>query len=173
MWKESHVWQEWVCIIMPTMFSHRKCESYPYWLRDGSRRAVVGPLISYTPHSRKYKWLKLVYYPTLLRQQIHSSVQFSHSVVSYSLQPHGLQYAKLPCPSPTPRACTNSCPWSQWCHPTSHPLSSPSPPAFNLSQPQVFSSESVLPIRWPKYWSFSFSVSPSNENSGLISFIID
>ena len=55
----------------------------------------------------------------------------------------------------------------------SHPLSSPSPPAFNLSQPRVFSSESVFPIRWPKYWSFSFSVSPSNEHSGLISFIID
>jgi len=52
----------------------------------------------------------------------------------------------------------------------SHPLSSPSPPAFNLSQHQVFSNESVLPIRWPKYWSFSFSISPSNEYSGLISF---
>ena len=46
------------------------------------------------------------------------SVQFSHSVVSDSLRPHGLQYARLPCPSPTPRACSNSCPSSQWCHPT-------------------------------------------------------
>ena len=52
----------------------------------------------------------------------------------------------------------------------SHPLSSPSLPAFNLSQHQGFSSESVLHIRWPKYWSFSFSISPSNEYSGLISF---
>ena len=52
----------------------------------------------------------------------------------------------------------------------SHPLSSPSPPAFNLSQHQGFSNESVLWIRWPKYWSFSFSISPSNEYSGLISF---
>ena len=51
-----------------------------------------------------------------------------------------------------------------------HPLSSPSLPAFNLSQHQGFSSESVLHIRWPKYWSFSFSISPSNEYSGLISF---
>ena len=58
---------------------------------------------------------------------------------------------------------------------TSHPLSSPSPPAFNLSQHQAFSNESVLCIRWPKYWSFSFSfsISPSNEYSGLISFRID
>ena len=55
----------------------------------------------------------------------------------------------------------------------SHSLSFPSPPAFNLSQHQVFPNESVLHIRWPKYWSFSFSISPSNEYSGLISFRID
>ena len=55
----------------------------------------------------------------------------------------------------------------------SHPLSSPSPPAFNLSQYQGFSSESALCIRWPKYWSFSFNISPSNEHSGLISFRMD
>ena len=54
-----------------------------------------------------------------------------------------------------------------------HPLSSPSPPAFNLSQHQVFSNESVLCMRWAKYWSFSFSISPSNEYSGLISFRMD
>ena len=51
----------------------------------------------------------------------------------------------------------------------SHPLSTCSPPAFNLSQHQGLSNESVLPIRWPKYWSFSFSISPSSENPGLIS----
>ena len=45
-------------------------------------------------------------------------VQFSHSVVSDSLRPHGLQPARLPCPSPTPGACSNSCPWSRWCHST-------------------------------------------------------
>ena len=55
----------------------------------------------------------------------------------------------------------------------SHPLSSPAPPAFNPSQHQGFSNESVRHIRWPKYWSFSFSTSPSNEYSGLISFRID
>ena len=55
----------------------------------------------------------------------------------------------------------------------SHPLLSPSPPAFSLSQHQVFSKESVLCNRWPKYWSFSFSISPSNEYSGLISFRLD
>ena len=55
----------------------------------------------------------------------------------------------------------------------SHPLSSPSPPAFNLSQHGVLSNESVPRIRWPKYWSFSFSISPFSEYSGLISFRID
>ena len=55
----------------------------------------------------------------------------------------------------------------------SHPLSSPSSPACSLSQHQDFSSESVLRVRWPKYWSFSFSISTSNEYSGLISFRID
>ena len=52
-------------------------------------------------------------------------------------------------------------------------LSFPSPPALNLSQHQVFSNESALRIRWPKYWSFSFSISPPNEYLGLISFRID
>ena len=55
----------------------------------------------------------------------------------------------------------------------SHPLSSPSPPTFNLSSMRVFSNVSVLRIRWPKCWSFSFSISSSNKNSGLISFRID
>ena len=55
----------------------------------------------------------------------------------------------------------------------SHPLLSPSLPTFNLSQHQGISSESVLCIRWPKYWSFSFSISPSNEYSGLLSFGMD
>ena len=61
-------------------------------------------------------------------------VVFSHSVVSDSLWPHGLQHIKLPCISPSPRACTNSCTLSQSCHPTSHPLESPSSAVFSLSQ---------------------------------------
>ena len=95
------------------------------------------------------------------------------SVVSDSLQPHGLQHTRLSCPSPTPGANSNSCPSSRCAIQPSHPLLSPSPPAFNLSQHQGLSNESVLCIRWPKYWSFSFSISPSNEYSGLISVRID
>ena len=96
-----------------------------------------------------------------------SSVQ---SVVSDSLQPHALQHIKLPYPSPNPRACSNSCPSSRLRHPA---ISSSSPPAAIFPSVGVFSNESVLHIRWPKYWSFSFSSDPSNEYSGLISFRID
>ena len=105
---------------------------------------------------------------------VKGSVQFSRSVVSDSLQPHGLQHARLPCPSPTPRACSNSCPSSRWCHPT---ISSSVVPLLLLLSIflsiRVFSYESVLHIRWPNYWSFSFSICTSNEYSGLISFRID
>ena len=97
-----------------------------------------------------------------------SSVRFSRSVVSDSWRHHGLQHARPPCPSPTIRVYLNSCPLSQWCHPT---ISSSVfiPPSVFLSI-KVFSNESVLHIRWPKYWSFSFSISPSTEYSGLTSF---
>ena len=101
-------------------------------------------------------------------------VQFSPSVMSNSLQPHGLQHARPPCPSPTPGVYPNACPLSQWCHPTISssvvPFSSLLPSIFPSIT--VFSSESALCIRWPKYWSFSFNISPSNEHSGLISFRI-
>ena len=94
--------------------------------------------------------------------------------MSNSLPPHGLQHTRLPCPSSTLRAYSNSCPSSRWCHPT---ISSSVVPFFCHLQPfsafRVISNESVLCIRWPKYWNFSFSISPSNEYSGLISFSID
>ena len=75
-----------------------------------------------------------------------SSVHFSHSVVSDSSRPHGLQHDRPSCPSPTPRACSNSCPSSQWCHPTIS--SSPSPLTSTFPSIRVFSNESVLHIRW-------------------------
>ena len=71
------------------------------------------------------------------RSLLYQSVsQFSGSVVSNSLWPQGLQHSRPPRPSPTPGVYSDSCPLSQWCHPPSHPLSSPSPPALNLSQHQ-------------------------------------
>ena len=127
---------------------------------------------------------------------------FSCSVMSDSLWPRGLQNARLPCPSLSPRHCSNSCPLSRWCYLTisssavlfsfclqSFPISG----SFPISQffpsggqsigtsalasvfpsIRVFSNGLALRIRWPKYWSFSFSISPSNKYSGLISFKID
>ena len=85
--------------------------------------------------------------------------------MSNSLQPHGLQHARLLCPSPSPGVCTNLCPLSHWYYPT---ISSSAASYFSCIR--VFSNKSALRIRWPKYWSFSFSISPSNEYSGLISF---
>ena len=78
--------------------------------------------------------------------------QVSRSVVSNSLGPHGVQHARPPCPSPTPKVYSNSCPSSQWCHPT---ISSRFPlllPPSIFLRIRVFTNESVLCIRWPKYW---------------------
>ena len=100
-----------------------------------------------------------------------SCIQFSCSVFSNFLRPHELQHARTPCPSPLSEFTQIYVHWVGDAIQSSHPLLSPSPPAFNHSQHQVFSNESVLCIRWPKYW--SFSISPFNEYSGLISFRID
>ena len=98
------------------------------------------------------------------------SVQFSRSVMSNSLQPHGLQHARLPYPSLIPGACSNSCPSSWWCHPTISssiilfftPLQSfPASGSFHMSQFFVSGGQSI--------GSFNFSISPSNEYSGLSS----
>ena len=91
-------------------------------------------------------------------------VVFSHSIMCHSLQSHGLQHTRLPCPLLSPGVCSNSCPLNQWCCPT---ISSSSAP-FSSSI-KVFSNELSLCIRWPKYWSFSFSISPSSDYSALIS----
>ena len=98
--------------------------------------------------------------------------QFSYSFMTNSLRPHGLQHTSPACPSPSPGACSNSCPLS-WpfnhlilCHPL---LLLPSI-FLNI---RIFPNESVFCIRLPKNWSFSFSISASNEYSRLISFRID
>ena len=104
---------------------------------------------------------------------VQCSLQFSRSVVSDSLQPHELQHSRPPCPSPTPGVHSNTSiesvmPSSHLilCHPLL--LLPPIPPSI-----RVFSNESTLPMRWPKYWSFSFRISPFKEIPGLISFTMD
>ena len=106
-----------------------------------------------------------------------TSVQSNHSVLSDSRQPYGLQHTRHPCHHQLPEltqthvhqvGMPSNLGGSMPC-----PLSSPSPTAFNFSSIRVFSNEAVLRIRWPKYQSLSFNISPSNEYSGLISFRMD
>ena len=101
------------------------------------------------------------------------SDQISRSVVSDSLWPQEFQHARPPCPSSTPGVHSDSCPSSQWCHPA---ISSSVVPFSSCPQSlpaSVFSNESTLHMRWPKYWSFSFSIIPSKEIPGLIAFRMD
>ena len=91
-----------------------------------------------------------------------------------SLWPHGLQQARLLCPSPSTGACSNSCPSSRWCLPTTSSSVIPFSSCLqSFPASGSYSSESALRIRWPKYWSFSLSISPFSEFSGLISFRLD
>ena len=95
---------------------------------------------------------------------------FRHSVMSNFLQLHGLQHTKLPCPSQSPKFDKTHV------HGVSdamQPSLSPSPLPSIIPRTRVFSNEPTLCIRWPKHWSFSFSISPSSEYSGSISFRID
>ena len=108
--------------------------------------------------------------------QIHlgfSSLQFSCSVMSNSLWPHELWHTSLPCPLPTPGACSNSCTWMVM---LSNHLILCSPvlllPSIFCSI-KIFSNESILPNRWLKYWNFKFNIRHSSEYSELISFRIN
>ena len=99
------------------------------------------------------------------------SVGQSHGL-QHCLWHHGLQHTRVPCSSPSPGVCSNSCPLSQWCHPT---ISS-SVISFSSCLPSFPVSGSflvALHIKWPKYWSFSFSTSPSSQYSEWITFRID
>ena len=105
---------------------------------------------------------------------------FSRQVMSDSLPPRGLQHTRLQCPLRSPGVCSNPRPLSWWCHPnisysavrfSSHPQYFIASVSFPMSW--LFASILINTSSWPKYWSFSFSISPFNEYSGLISFRID
>ena len=119
-------------------------------------------------------WIFKFFYQLYYTVNAFSSVQFSHSVVSDSLRTHESQHARPPCPSPSPGVHSDSTSIESMM-PSSHLilghpllLLPPIPPSM-----RVFSNESTLCMRWPKYWSFSFSIIPSKEIPGLISFRMD
>ena len=101
-----------------------------------------------------------------LKKDVFSSVQF----VSNSSRPHEPQHARPPCPSPTPGDHPNSCPLSQWCHPA---ISSSVVPFSSCPQSLTASGSFPMSQLFSWGWSFSFNISPTNENPGLISFRMD
>ena len=119
-------------------------------------------------------WIWCTYILLKIFIYIHRGlVQFSRSVVSDSLWSHESQHARPPCPSPTPGVHSNLRPSSRWCHPAILSSVVPFSSCPQSLPASVFSNESTLRIRWLKYWSFSFSISPSNEHPGLVSFRMD
>ena len=118
------------------------------------------------------KFWKIVW-QFLINLNIFFFFLFSHSVMSNSWQHHGLQLARLPCPSATPGACSNSCPLSRWRHPTISSSVIPFSSCLQSFPASCLFHDTALRIRWPKYWSFSYGNNPSNKYSGLISFWID
>ena len=141
---------------------------FPYLLPPdtGPLASQLNPSIHFSTYSSlsQYSTFTHLKYSPLLQ------LLFSHSVVCHSLRPHGLQHARPPCPSPTPRVMP-----IESVMPSNHLILYRPLLLLPSSFPsiRVFSKESALCIRWPEYWSFSFSISPSNEYSGLISFRMD
>ena len=120
-----------------------------------------------------YNEIKYCLFPSINLLKRMSWIQFSHSVVSNSLRPMDYSMPDLPVHHQFPEFTETHIHRVSDAIQPPHPLSSSFPPAFNRSQYQGLYNESALSIRWPKYWSFSFNISPFNEYSGLISFRMD
>ena len=116
-------------------------------------------------------WATCGHFPAVSLSSLEREALTSEHVVVQSLS-HGLQHARLLCPPPSLGICSDSSPLCRDALQPLHPLLPPSPFAFNLCSIRVFSSELALYIRWPKSRNFSFSISPSSEYLGLISFRI-
>ena len=147
----------WVSIVKPVIFGTKKTKK---WGRQNTLQITVEEWAIQLLLEKQAIHMRRTIMSTL-------SVQFSHSVMSDSLLPHESQHARPPCPSATSGVHSDSC------HPA---ISSSVVPFSSCAQSlpgSVFSSESTLGIRWPKYWSFSFSIIPSKEIPGLISVRMD
>ena len=139
-------------------------QQFMSWLQSGHHAVRFSPLVAIIVSAKHLR---------NMHETGICSLQFSRSVMSASFRPHGRQHSRLPCPSAAPGACSNSRPLNRWCHPTisssvvtfSSCLQSCSASgSFPMSQFLISGGQSI---------GFSFSISPSNEHSGLISFSID
>ena len=143
----AELWSLFPLVPFHFLFWH---SSYFHFMKKDYPFQMPKVLFFFLLHENVYSW------------QCCLSAHFSSSVMSDSLQLHGLQHTRLPCPSLPPAVCSDSCPLSRWCYSTIS-FSFPSfSPALNLSQHQglfqwLFPFPMALPIRWPKYWSFSIS----------------
>ena len=171
----------------PWLFSHTSAylsKQSQFYLEDTSKMKITSYLYYFNPvssnnhspcfppespiicsqHSTQNNLLKLKILPLTFNSPMtsHLLLLFSHSLMSDSLRPHGLQPNRLPCPALSP-GVSSSCPLKWWCHPT---ISS-SAALFSFCL-RSFPATGSLCIRWPKYWSFSFSISLSNVYSGLM-----
>ena len=156
-----------------------------FWTRDWTcEPALAGRFLSTGPPGESLKSISDI---TILQNSSFSdvsSIQFSHSVMSDSLRPHGLQHARPPCPSPTPRVYSNSCPLSRWCHPaisssvahfSSCPQSFPVSGSFQMSQLftsgrqsiGVSASASVLPMNIQDWFPLGWTGLISLQSKGL------
>ena len=178
---------------MPTLESSNSTHRYVWPVPELTKNSVQSVQRSHCPIPSTEDWKHWLWYSHTMERHtrhqdrlhavcIHSSQVQCSSVQALRrvqlLRPHGLQHTRLPCPSPTSRACPNSCPSSQWCHPTISPSvipfssrlqSFPASGSFPMSQFFASSGQSEVFLKW----SFSFSISPSHEYSGLISFRTD
>ena len=116
-----------------------------------------------------FSFLYRMFFASLL---VYDLLLFHRPLISDSSRPYGWQHTKPLCPSTSPEVCPSSSPLHRWCHPA---ISSSNEPLLSsiFSNIRAFSSELALWIRWPKYWSFNFSISPSNKYSGFIFLKID
>ena len=151
--------EAWRAVIHGVAKSRRRLSNWSDLIRDY--------IVQYSPKSRT-RLSENTHICVCIHIYMYVSVQFRHPVLSDSLWPMDCSTPGLPVHHRLPEFTQTHVHWVSDAIQQSHPLSSPSPPAFNLSQHQGLSNESVLHIRWPKYWSFSFSISPCNEYSGLI-----
>ena len=151
-------WAPWVITQLHTSYPFYTCRCYFFH----SSHSLLPPLCP------QVHFIHLRFLSFLANTLIN---QFNRSVVSNSLQPHGLQHARPSSPSPTPGVYSNSCSLSRWCHPaiSSYVVRPLLLPLSIFPSIRVFSNESALRNRWPN----SFTISPFNEYSGLISFRMD